>query len=117
RNRLSTATGLRLPATLVFDYPNPTALADHLLSQLVTEEAAGPDLLAELERLDSVLAAGEPDARTRAAVAGRLAQILDAWRGAEAEEDDAVVAERIEAASADEIFAFIDNELGRNSDH
>ncbi|WP_414170862.1 type I polyketide synthase [Streptoverticillium reticulum] len=117
RNRVSTATGLRLPATLVFDYPNPTALADHLLSQLVTDAAAGPDLLAELERLDSALAASEPDARTRAAVAGRLAQILDTWRGAGAEEDDAVVAERIEAASADEIFAFIDNELGRNSDN
>ncbi|MFT2020316.1 SDR family NAD(P)-dependent oxidoreductase, partial [Streptomyces sp. 796.1] len=34
RNRLNTATGLRLPSTLVFDYPNPTALADHLVQQL-----------------------------------------------------------------------------------
>ncbi|KAA6212362.1 SDR family NAD(P)-dependent oxidoreductase [Streptomyces albofaciens JCM 4342] len=118
RNRLSTATGLRLTATLVFDYPNPTALADHLVPQLVAEAraATGPALLAELERLDAALAAGAPDARTKDAVAQRLSQILDTWRGAQEPEHGDEVAERIEAASTDEIFAFIDNELGRHSD-
>ncbi|MGW3074086.1 SDR family NAD(P)-dependent oxidoreductase [Kitasatospora sp. NPDC001132] len=42
RNRLNSATGLRLPATLVFDYPSPKTLAEHIRDTLFGSEPTAP---------------------------------------------------------------------------
>ncbi|WP_245737825.1 SDR family NAD(P)-dependent oxidoreductase [Streptomyces sparsogenes] len=42
RNRLSAATGLRLPATLVFDFADPVALAEHLRERIAPPTELGP---------------------------------------------------------------------------
>ncbi|MQY14084.1 3-ketoacyl-CoA thiolase [Streptomyces sp. RB5] len=42
RNQLGAATGLRLPATLIFDYPNADAVARHIGEQLGDSDATAP---------------------------------------------------------------------------
>ncbi|MGW3852999.1 beta-ketoacyl reductase, partial [Streptomyces fagopyri] len=42
RNQLTQDTGLRLPSTLVYDYPTPGHLADHLGAELFPAAPTGP---------------------------------------------------------------------------
>ncbi|MFD3742212.1 type I polyketide synthase, partial [Streptomyces sp. NPDC058629] len=118
RTRLAASTGVRLATTLVFDHPTPVAVARHLASALFVTEAPGKGTspLAALDRLEAALTESGIDEVTRTGVAGRLRHLLARWEGPAPQAGGPVVTERIEAASAEEILAFIDNELGRSAD-
>jgi hypothetical protein len=114
RNSLTSVTGHRLPPTLIFDYPTPQVLAEQLLSELVPDGAgSGPTYLSDLDRLEAGL--DELDGVARNGLATRLRQLLTKLSGPTSEEGDGEVSELISAASTDDIFAFIDNQLGRGA--
>ncbi|WP_337819509.1 type I polyketide synthase [Pseudonocardia sp. Ae707_Ps2] len=120
RNGLTAATGLALPSTLVFDFPTPLAVARHLVGELVGATGPVPALTAELDRLDAALASADPADLTGADVLTRLRRLLARHEARDRGPGGAGVEDRIREASAEDVLAFIDNELGRarnGSDH
>ncbi len=113
RNLLNEATGLRLPATLVFDYPTPAALAEFIKAEIGPARQAGPmAVLREIDALEAALAAS--DTLTEP-VQARLQELLSQYgiragdsAGGPAEES---VTDQLEAASDDDLFSFIDEHL------
>ncbi|MFD8752451.1 SDR family NAD(P)-dependent oxidoreductase [Kitasatospora sp. NPDC059577] len=120
RNALSGATGLAVPPTVVFDHPTPEALAAHLDAELSAAPEPPSPLLAELDRLAALLAAVPPGAADTDGVGERLDELLRGWGrragapGGEAAPPGPVddTATATETATADELFALLDNDFG-----
>jgi candicidin polyketide synthase FscD len=109
RNRLTAATGLQLPATLVYDHPTPEALAQHLRTRIGGQEADYAVVLEELAKLESILSRMPLESEEKAVIAARLEGISRGFRVADAAPaaDDA----ELESATDDEMFDLVEQEL------
>ncbi|MGW3993307.1 acyltransferase domain-containing protein [Amycolatopsis sp. NPDC004772] len=112
RNRLRESTGLKLPATLAFDYPTPLVLARHLRDELGAGDDALSVVHARLEDVEALLGGLVLDESTKTGLTLRLQGLVARCNGVSDAPDGETLADRLEAASADEVLDFIDEELG-----
>ncbi|MFD3556733.1 SDR family NAD(P)-dependent oxidoreductase [Streptomyces goshikiensis] len=121
RNRLARLTGLTLPPTVLFDFPEPLLLAKHLRELFAeqTRAARGTDPAAasfdalDLDRLEDWILDRLQDGPGETGVARRLRDLLArAGTADRAHPSGADPADRLDESTDDEIFDLIDNDLG-----
>ncbi len=134
RNRLSGATGERLPATLIYDCPTVVAVAEFLRTEMVGERpetaahaagttgaaaaggvATGVDLTsldADLSRIEQALSGVAANADEAARIEQRLRSLAAKWADTHRVTTvPPVDDEGLAAATADELFEMLDGEL------
>ncbi|MGW5450335.1 beta-ketoacyl reductase, partial [Streptomyces asiaticus] len=112
RNRLATATGVPFPGSVIFDYPTPAALADHVRARFVPDkdddedEGGATSVLDELTRLEAVLSDLSPSDVAGAEVAAKIKSLLSHWGAATNSDID------MDSATDEEMFDLLGKEFG-----
>ncbi|MBF6352991.1 SDR family NAD(P)-dependent oxidoreductase [Nocardia higoensis] len=106
--RLSEATGVRLPTTAIFDHPTPQRLADHLDTEIGARrsDAGDVDRLGDLEQWFRGL---DPGSAEYAAALERLTGLVGGIAGPT---EQNLTATDFADLSDDELFDYVDDELG-----
>jgi acyl carrier protein len=119
RNRLAEVTGLKLPATLAFEYPNAGAVAQFLSAGLAADsrddrESPVECLTKEIEGLDARLAGTFPALaqEDKATISAALGELQRRVRSIAGERSPDGIVDRISSASAGELLSLLDKELG-----
>jgi NAD(P)-dependent dehydrogenase (short-subunit alcohol dehydrogenase family)/acyl carrier protein len=109
RNRLSVTSGVHLAATAVFDYPNSSKLADHLLGEL--DQGGRAAAVSGLDKLELALAAVPGEDPERLKLATRLRALATSLEG-NGRVEAKVSRGQLESASDEELLEFIDEQTG-----
>ncbi|MFG2442893.1 type I polyketide synthase [Nocardia fluminea] len=104
RNRLEAATGAKLRTTIVFDYPNATALAGYLRTEIAPVDDPGARIAGQLDALAAGCAGVELAPERVDELLLRINDLVRALRGDAASD----LVDNIDGADDDALFDLID---------